>query len=362
MKDERNTGYWDDVALDILEEGENISGEHVELLKANAGLRKRCRELMEYRAIMKKADNEPDIDNLLPHFHRTHAVPHSKARRLTLTIATIAAVLAGIFFLLYTPERTTTPSVKTANIFKQSTLQRQTATANTHNTASAGTQAISLIDYRKALTEDADIEKFIANVPKGQSACVSLPDGSRVYLHPGSRLRYPKEFIGDKRYVILEGEAYFQVMKDRAKPFIVQSDHITTMVLGTEFNVKGSEVTLITGSVQVENTTSHETRTITPGKQVTLSGNGFKIDEVDTLPYVYWRDGYLYYDNMELGDIVRAIGEAYDLPVTFLNTSALRQRLRFISERDKGVDTVLERLNKMKKVHAFRKDGRIIVE
>jgi ferric-dicitrate binding protein FerR (iron transport regulator) len=95
------------------------------------------------------------------------------------------------------------------------------------------------------------------SVPFGKSTDITLPDGSIVYLHPGSRLVFPVTFEGDQRVVKLEGEAYFKVAKDASHPFVVMTEHFETTVLGTEFNIKtgnseqgtAAELTLVSGSV-----------------------------------------------------------------------------------------------------------------
>ena len=65
-----------------------------------------------------------------------------------------------------------------------------------------------------------------------------LPDSSQVELHPGSSLRYARSFAGPKREVYLQGEAFFKVRKNPARPFLVFTDHVVTTVLGTSFRVK----------------------------------------------------------------------------------------------------------------------------
>lgn len=363
MKDELNTDRLDNLALDIIEEGENISEAHIALLKDNAQLRRRCRELMECRAFMQVTGRQTDVERLLREFHRSHDARPASLRKITLVVIAAAALFTGAFFFLHYRQDAVTADTMPTTLAQWDRQDSRPVSARRQVSApAAATQDISLSDYRKALTEDADVETRVADVPKGQSSCVSLPDGSKVYLHPGSSLRYPEQFYGNKRYVILDGEAYFQVVRNRTKPFIVQSGNITTTVLGTEFNIKGNEVTLITGSVRVENMKSQAALTIKPGEQATTDGDGFRTDGVDTTPYIYWRDGYLYYDNTTIADIVKGIGEIYNMPVTFHNSAAIHQRLRFITERDKGIDAALERLNSMQKVHVYRKDGRIIVE
>jgi len=86
-----------------------------------------------------------------------------------------------------------------------------------------------------------------------------LPDGSKVWLNSESRLEYSKNFNDSIRSVFLEGEAYFDVVKDKTKPFIVHTSDIDIRVLGTAFNIKSYpkepniETTLIHGLIEVTN-------------------------------------------------------------------------------------------------------------
>lgn len=86
---------------------------------------------------------------------------------------------------------------------------------------------------------------------------IVLKDGSTVTLQPGASLTYPVSFTGAKREVTLSGEAFFQVAKDRSKPFYVFSDNLITQVVGTSFTIKAngankeSEVSVATGKVIV---------------------------------------------------------------------------------------------------------------
>jgi transmembrane sensor len=92
---------------------------------------------------------------------------------------------------------------------------------------------------------------------KGTKTRTILPDGSTVWLNAGSRIEYDPSFTAPLREVTLYGEAYFDVVKQPNRPFIVHAGNINIKVLGTAFNVKsyageGSiETTLIRGLVQV---------------------------------------------------------------------------------------------------------------
>lgn len=97
------------------------------------------------------------------------------------------------------------------------------------------------------------------NIGSGSRTRIQLPDGSLVWINSVSKLTYGNSFKGSTREVFLEGEAYFDVVKDAAHPFIVHTSGIDIKVLGTAFNVKAYEkeptieATLIHGSIEVLN-------------------------------------------------------------------------------------------------------------
>lgn len=74
-------------------------------------------------------------------------------------------------------------------------------------------------------------------VPKGGEFKLTLSDGTKVWLNSFSELRYPVNFTGKKREVILAGEAYFDVAGDPEHPFVVKVNDLDISVLGTQFNV-----------------------------------------------------------------------------------------------------------------------------
>lgn len=89
----------------------------------------------------------------------------------------------------------------------------------------------------------------------GERKKIELPDGTWVWLAPGSIFRYPEKFAGDKREVTFEGEAFFEVAKNESSPFLIHTGELSTRVLGTSFNIRGYaddtevKVTLLTGAV-----------------------------------------------------------------------------------------------------------------
>ena len=99
-----------------------------------------------------------------------------------------------------------------------------------------------------------------------------LADGSKVYLNSESRLRFPTRFEGKERRVYLEGEGYFEVARDSAKPFIVEAKEVDVRVLGTSFNVntyvseRAIRTTLVSGKVRVGDRLTGKGEVILPGQ------------------------------------------------------------------------------------------------
>ena len=153
----------------------------------------------------------------------------------------------------------------------------------------------------------------------------------------------------------IEGEAYFKVTKD-TKPFIVKTDYLQTKVLGTEFNVKSytaedSHVTLISGKVQVRSHENARFVDLEPGKDAILLSNGqFEVKEVNSEAYTYWKDGYFYFDELTLADIMKSIGRWYNVNVIFRNKEAMAYRIHFMSNRQGGIEETIRLMNRLKKV------------
>lgn len=111
-------------------------------------------------------------------------------------------------------------------------------------------------------------DEAVITAQKGSRTQAKLPDGSTVWLNAGSSVTYRNDFAGATREVVLKGEAYFDVVKNAGKPFIVHAAGIDIRVLGTSFNVKAYrtdkavETTLISGLVQVSHTGSKGDRPI----------------------------------------------------------------------------------------------------
>lgn len=156
----------------------------------------------------------------------------------------------------------------------------------------------------------------------GEKAEIFLPDNSKIILNGSSKLKYPKQFDGDKREVELEGEAYFEVTHKPDFPFIVHAGNISTTVLGTKFNVSAFTnenniaVSLIEGKVKVSRKESKELQPIIilqPNQQFIYNREAkiSSVEQFDTDKTIGWKDNILIFDNESLVQVLARLERAY---------------------------------------------------
>lgn len=181
--------------------------------------------------------------------------------------------------------------------------------------------------HEEESTEEKPVKSNELVIPRGGENTVILADGTTVHLNAGSKLTYPVRFAGKRRVVALEGEAYFDVVKDETRPFIVQTHLGEVTVLGTAFNINAYTdasvyTTLVHGKVQFSSS-SIGTIILSPGEQAVVSANGSEKRMVDLDEYVGWVDGRYVFNNRPLGDIMQTFERWYDIQV-YYETPRLR--------------------------------------
>lgn len=200
---------------------------------------------------------------------------------------------------------------------------------------------------------------------RGEQVRVRLPDGTLVFLNAGSSLRYPSSFAKlSKREVVLTGEGYFEVSKDRLHPFSVKTAKQQLEVLGTHFNVESYEedrtrTTLVEGSVRVTESNGL-TKELKPGQQSVLSAKGIQVEEVEAEYAVAWKDGFFMFNNDSLREIMEQVGLWYDVQVVYLDPSLQQETFIGTINKFEQLSKVLAMLEKTK-VATFRVEGKRIV-
>jgi len=160
--------------------------------------------------------------------------------------------------------------------------------------------------------------------PKGGQYEVMLPDGTKVWLNAASKLRFPVTFAADERNVELSGEAYFEVAKDKKKPFKVKAEQQEITVLGTHFNVNAyndealTKTTLLEGSVRVNKGASNAF--LVPGQQaVSDAGSSviFVRKGVDLQESIAWKNGLFVFEHEDVFSIMNKISRWYDIVLEY---------------------------------------------
>lgn len=177
------------------------------------------------------------------------------------------------------------------------------------------------------------------HIPRGGEYKVTLSDGTNVWLNAASSLRYPTQFGGDERKVYLSGEAYFEVAKDEAHPFIVEAGGTDIKVLGTRFNVSAysddtrEKIALAEGSVKIEQVQGTKSATLVPGYGATIEGDAIHVAKVNVQAALGWKNGMFIFDGESLGSIMKKMSRWYDVDVKY----------------DSGVDTLFHFTGRIKR-------------
>lgn len=163
----------------------------------------------------------------------------------------------------------------------------------------------------------------ILTTPIGGQYQVLLPDGSYVWLNAASSLRYPTAFSTTNRTVELKGEGYFEIAKDKTKPFIVKlADGSEVKVLGTHFNImayeneKSEDITLLKGSVEIKK--EDKIQKLTPGEQgKIISSKIILINSADTEQLIGWKNGQFVFRDADIQSIMRQVARWYDVDIKY---------------------------------------------
>ncbi|MDQ2657377.1 MAG: DUF4974 domain-containing protein, partial [Bacteroidota bacterium] len=169
----------------------------------------------------------------------------------------------------------------------------------------------------------------------GERTLISLEDGTKIWLNVASTIRYPETFKGKPgREVYLDGEAFFDVTKNKEQPFIVRTQEVQISVLGTSFNVKSYQkddqiqTALITGKVTIESMEEQpKVVTLAPNQVATYHKDSRKIvlnNETDTHALAGWKDGRLIFDNCPLSEIITALERWYDVNIEVEDENSLK--------------------------------------
>lgn len=216
--------------------------------------------------------------------------------------------------------------------------------------------SLSLYFFNKKQSVELSSLYNTIEVPNGERSQILLYDGTRIWLNSGTKLKYPVAFSRNTRDVFIEGEAFFDVAKDKEHPFIVNAGKLKVEVLGTRFNVcaypEDGEffTTLEEGSVNAMNTANGQQVVLKSGEQVILNceSDGLKYQKVNTDLYTSWKENLLRFDDAPFDEVIKKMERWYDVKITVdpainakerytmtIKTESLREMLQLVSKTTK---------------------------
>ena len=241
------------------------------------------------------------------------------------------------------------------------------STGLTYNDGSELTSTSISSQNKPSIAKNAQL---MASTPRGGTYQLILPDGTKIWLNAASSLIFPSKFIGKQRIVTLNGEAYFEVAKDKVHPFIVQSKNQQVQVLGTHFNINSYEdegaikTTLMEGSVRVINKelkNNSEQRILKPGQQSSFTNNSLTVAEVNIDEALAWKNNEFMFKDESIASIMRKISRWYDVDVEFDGIDPNEKYWGSIS-RFVNISKVLENLQLTGEIHFEIKGRKVYVQ
>lgn len=371
-------------ALRVLYHPDRVDEEEMRLWFADRKNRKLFEELRQYREVGFEDTGVPAPDlkaqwNMLQ--QRVRRDRKIQQVRWFSAVAAVVIILFGITFLLRpssVPEQKIMPELKppvvqlagekSVRLIMENGREIALSTRGILPDRIPGVERIcvdSLEGIRYTDSKKKKTEYHTLEIPRGAEYMVILDDGTEVWLNAESILRYPTHFDGEERVVELLGEGYFEVKQDPERPFIVRTAQVDARVLGTEFNVQAYEhqpvnVTLVEGSVAVKEKVGEEI-ILKPGENANLTGGVLSVEKVDVQLYTSWKEGFFYYEDVRLEDLLSELGRWYDFTVFFQNPEARDYRFKFWADRKENFESVISRLSETATVTLLINDRNVVV-
>lgn len=217
--------------------------------------------------------------------------------------------------------------------------------------------SIPVYNYIKKTNEQQVADAAVLNISRAQTGKmlnVVLEDGSEIWLNSGSTLKHPKHFSAKKREIYLEGEAFFKVAHDQAKPFIVNTGKLKTTVLGTSFNIRAYSgldritVNVATGKVGI--TASGKTLCLlNPNQQISFhTGNGnFEVTEVSAKLAASWQDGKIRLDGASFRELSLVVKNTWGLTLETRSNRLAAANFKTTFNTNNKIEEVMKTISKI---------------
>ncbi|MEZ2338570.1 FecR domain-containing protein [Mucilaginibacter sp. RCC_168] len=201
--------------------------------------------------------------------------------------------------------------------------------------------------------------------PRGGQYQVVLEDGTRVWLNAASSIKFPQAFTGATREVELSGEAYFEVAKNKAKPFIVQANGTKVQVFGTHFNINAYgdnnkvTTTLLEGSVRMSSGSSAVM--LAPGQQGdAVNGATIKVSPADIQQIMAWKNGLFIFHDLNITEVMKQVSRWYDVDVEYRDDEVKNNEFGGTVSKYKSINELLDVMVLTRSIH-YKIEGRRVI-
>lgn len=198
---------------------------------------------------------------------------------------------------------------------------------------------VALVLFKGKLIDTFGISRNVVSVENKRKTILKhrLPDGSLIWLNPTSKVEYSADFQEDSRELSMAGEIFFEIARDKNRPFVINSGALTTRVLGTSFRIKtdklkGEEVSVVTGMVSVSQSQSQSllekalTQEENPIEEVLLVADQkvsfskqktklVKAKETENSSVGMWRRKNISFEDAPLKSIVDTLNQAFKVQI-----------------------------------------------
>lgn len=210
---------------------------------------------------------------------------------------------------------------------------------------------------------------MIRNVPYGKKIQMQLPDGSQVWVNSGSSIKYPANFNSGKREIFLQGEAFFDVVHDAKRPFIIHTGKVSTQVLGTAFDIRAygansMSVTVARGKVSV-GTPEKLLSVLTPDQAMNYSlKSGIVSTRHVDASKLKWMNGELSLNNTTLSEAAQDVERWYNVRIDIDDAGARSKNRRFSATflNHENIDQVMKVLGELSGFSYQRNDNHITIK
>lgn len=193
----------------------------------------------------------------------------------------------------------------------------------------------------------------------------TLIDGSIITLNQNSKLVQDKNFNSKNRFVALQGEAYFEIQKNKSIPFVIKTNAIFTKVVGTKFNINANSnkdiiVSVNEGHVKVYD--NKDTLDATRNQQITYNIRSKKLTEniVKSELFNSWTNNFFDFNNITIFELSRIFQSVYKHQIVFKNEKIKNMKISISFHRNDKIDTVLDKINLINEFKLTKKQNNLI--